>query len=61
MAFLYARLNARLYGDRDTDPDGQLIYMKPPRVIVKRELPPGKDDLKKEKQALYGMRTSPMV
>ena len=27
-AFLYARL----YGDRDTDLDGQYIYMRPPKV-----------------------------
>ena len=30
-AFLYARL----YGDRDTDLDGQYIYMRPPKVIEK--------------------------
>ena len=35
-AFLYARL----YGDRDTDLDGQYIYMRPPKVIEKLGLLP---------------------
>ena len=52
-AFLYARL----YGDRDTDLDGQYIYMRPPRVIEKLGLLP-EGTIWKLKKALYGLRTS---
>ena len=52
-AFLYARL----YGDRDTDLDGQFIFMRPPRVIEKLGLLP-EGTIWKLKKALYGLRTS---
>ena len=52
-AFLYARL----YGDRDTDLDGQYIYMRPPKVM-KNE---GEGAIWKLKKALYGLRTSPLA
>ena len=52
-AFLYARL----YGDRDTDLDGQYIYMRPPRVIEKLGLLP-EGTIWKLKKALYGLRIS---
>ena len=55
-AFLYARL----YGDRDTDLDGQCIYMRPPRVIEKLGLL-AKGTIWKLKKALYGLRTSPLA
>ena len=55
-AFLYARL----YGDRDTDLDGQYIYMKPPKVIEKLGLLP-EGTIWKLKRALYGLRTSPLA
>ena len=55
-AFLYARL----YGDRDTDLDGQYIYMRPPRVIEKLGLLP-EGTIWKLKKALYGLRTSPLA
>ena len=55
-AFLYARL----YGDRDTDLDGQYIYMKPPKVIEKLGLLP-EGTIWKLKKALYGLRTSPLA
>ena len=54
-AFLYARL----YGDRDTDLDGQYIYMRPPKVIEKLGLLP-EGTIWKLKKALYGLRTSPI-
>ena len=55
-AFLYARL----YGDRDTDLDGQYIYMRPPKVIEKLGLLP-EGTIWKLKKALYGLRTSPLA
>ena len=55
-AFLYARL----YGDRDTDLDGQFIFMRPPRVIEKLGLLP-EGTIWKLKKALYGLRTSPLA
>ena len=55
-AFLYARL----YGDRDTDLDGQYIYMRPPKVIEKLGLLP-EGTIWKLKKALYGLRTSPLT
>ena len=55
-AFLYARL----YGDRDMDLDGQLIFMRPPRVIEKLGLLP-EGTICKLKKALYGLRTSPLA
>ena len=55
-AFLYARL----YGDRDTDLDGQYIYMRLPKVIEKLGLLP-EGTIWKLKQALYGLRTSPLA
>ena len=55
-AFLYARL----YGDRDTDLDGQYIYMRPPKVIEKLGLLP-EGTTWKLKKALYGLRTSPLA
>ena len=55
-AFLYARL----YADRDTDLDGQYIYMRPPKVIEKLGLLP-EGTIWKLKKALYGLRTSPLA
>ena len=55
-AFLYARL----YGDRETDLDGQYIYMRPPKVIEKLGLLP-EGTIWKLKKALYGLRTSPLA
>ena len=55
-AFLYARL----YGDRDTDLDGQFIFMRPPRVIEKLGLLP-EGTIWKLKKALYGLQTSPLA
>ena len=55
-AFLYARL----YGDRDTDLDGQYIYMRPPKLIEKLGLLP-EGTIWKLKKALYGLRTSPLA
>ena len=47
-------LHARLYGDRDTDLDGQYIYIRPPRVIEKLGLLP-EGSIWKLKKALYGL------
>ena len=55
-AFLYARV----YGDKDTDLDGQYIYMRPPRVIEKLGLLP-EGTIWKLRKALYGLRTSPLA
>ena len=55
-AFLYACL----YGDRETDLDGQYIYMRPLRVIEKLGLLP-EGTIWKLKKALYGLRTSPLA
>ena len=48
-AFLYARL----YGDRDTDLDGQYIDMRPPKVIAKIGTSPGRDYLEAEEGAVW--------
>ena len=55
-----AFLHARLYGDRDTDLDGQYIYMRPPRVMEKLGLLP-EGTTWKLKKALCGLRTSPLA
>ena len=46
-AFLYARL----YGDRETDLDGQYIYMREGDREVRA--PPGRDHMEAEKGALW--------
>ena len=55
-----ASLYARLYGDRETDLDGQYIYMRPPKVIERLGLLP-EGTIWKLKKALYGLRTSPLA
>ena len=51
-AFLYARL----FGDRDTDLGGNEIFVRPPKILVETGVV---DD--GIKQALYGLRTSPIA
>ena len=53
-AFLYARL----YGDRDTGSDGQYIYMRPPKVIEKLGLLPGRDHLEVEEGIVWAANLS---
>ena len=54
--FLYASL----YGDRDTNLNGQYTYMKPPKVIERLELLL-KGTIWRLKKALNGLRTSPLA